>query len=151
MKVLGIYTKRLLQKGQAIVEFAMILPVFLMLSFGTLYGGMMMSDYLALKNFAGNVSKLAARDYDKVFNANGTIKDSEDNITTLKERLGLMTCTKDGLAISATEKSDGNIPDVITITVSATFKDNFPKIIESLAPKDKKYTVTATSINEKGE
>ena len=111
---------------------------------------MMMSDYLALKNFAGNVSKLAVRDYDKVFNANGTIKDSQADITTLKERLGLMTCTKDDLAISATEKTSGDIPDVITITVSATFKDNFPKIIESLAPKDKKYTVTATSINEKG-
>ena len=47
-----------LQKGQSIIEFALVAPLFLMLVFGMMYGGMMMADYLALKNLAGNVARI---------------------------------------------------------------------------------------------
>ena len=41
------------QKGQALVEFAFVLPILLMIVFMILYGGMMFADYLT---YCGHIS-----------------------------------------------------------------------------------------------
>ena len=46
------------QKGQALVEFALILPFFLLLVFGLIYSGMLFHDYSTLSTIA----RTAARD-----------------------------------------------------------------------------------------
>lgn len=51
---------RYLQKGQAIVEFAVILPLFLLFVIGILYFGMAMADYLTLSSIARSSAREAS-------------------------------------------------------------------------------------------
>lgn len=48
------------QKGQALVEFAIILPLFLMMFFTIAYGGVLFTDYLTLSNAARSAAHDAA-------------------------------------------------------------------------------------------
>lgn len=43
---------RRLQQGQSVIEFALVLPLFLLLVIGMCYIGMIMADYLTLSNIA---------------------------------------------------------------------------------------------------
>lgn len=46
------------QKGQVIIEFALVLPLFLILLFGIIYCGMLFYDYISI----GNIARSAARE-----------------------------------------------------------------------------------------
>ncbi len=48
------------QRGQVIVEFALILPLFLFLIFGLIYSGMLFHDYSTLSNVARSATREAA-------------------------------------------------------------------------------------------
>lgn len=48
------------QRGQAMVEFAFILPLFIFLLFGIIYFGMAFSDYIALNNVARSSAREAS-------------------------------------------------------------------------------------------
>ncbi len=48
------------QKGQVIVEFAVVLPLFLLLLFGIIYSGMLFYDYSSLSNLARSSAREAA-------------------------------------------------------------------------------------------
>ena len=48
------------QKGQAVVEFALVLPFFLMLVFGIMFAGLLYSDYLTMSNVARESARAAA-------------------------------------------------------------------------------------------
>lgn len=56
------------QKGQALIEFALVFPFFLLLVFGIIYSGMLFYDYSTLSN----VARSAARE-------RAITKDSTDN------------------------------------------------------------------------
>ena len=45
------------QKGQALVEFALIIPFFLLLIFGLIYSGMLFYDYSTLSNVARSAAR----------------------------------------------------------------------------------------------
>ena len=47
-------------KGQSVVEFALVLPLFLLIMFGIIYSGMMFHDYAALSNIARASAREAA-------------------------------------------------------------------------------------------
>ena len=47
-------------KGQSVVEFALVLPLFLFILFGIIYSGMMFHDYSALSNIARASAREAA-------------------------------------------------------------------------------------------
>lgn len=51
---------RRLQKGQSVVEFALVLPLFLLLVMGIFYIGMVMADYLTLSSIARSSAREAA-------------------------------------------------------------------------------------------
>ncbi|MBP5199316.1 MAG: pilus assembly protein [Schwartzia sp.] len=56
------------QNGQAVVEFALVLPFFLMLCFGIMFAGLLFSDYLTLSNLARESARSASiqgKDYYK--------------------------------------------------------------------------------------
>ena len=53
------------QKGQSAVELALILPLFFVMVFGMIYGGMMFMDYLSLNNSAYEVSREISLTADK--------------------------------------------------------------------------------------
>ena len=44
-------------KGQSVVEFALVLPLFLFIMFGIIYSGMMFHDYITLSNIARSCSR----------------------------------------------------------------------------------------------
>ena len=48
------------RKGQSVVEFALVLPLFLFILFGIIYSGMMFHDYAALSNIARASAREAA-------------------------------------------------------------------------------------------
>lgn len=48
------------QKGQVIIEFALILPLFFILLFGIIYCGMLFYDYISLSNIARSAAREAA-------------------------------------------------------------------------------------------
>ena len=48
------------QKGQAVVEFAMILPLFLLFLFGIVYMGMIFADYMSINNMARGCAREAS-------------------------------------------------------------------------------------------
>lgn len=47
-------------KGQSVVEFALVLPLFLFIMFGVIYIGMMFHDYITLSNIARTCAREAA-------------------------------------------------------------------------------------------
>ena len=47
-------------KGQSVVEFALVLPLFLFIMFGVIYTGMMFHDYTTLSNIARSSAREAA-------------------------------------------------------------------------------------------
>jgi Flp pilus assembly protein TadG len=48
------------QKGQAVIEFAVILPLFVLFLFGIVYSGMLFYDYISLSNLARSAAREAA-------------------------------------------------------------------------------------------
>ena len=48
------------QKGQAVVEFALVLPIFFMFFWGIVYTGLLYSDYLTLSNLARENARSAS-------------------------------------------------------------------------------------------
>lgn len=48
------------QRGQVIIEFALILPLFLLMIFGLIYSGMLFHDYSTLSNVARSAAREAA-------------------------------------------------------------------------------------------
>ena len=48
------------QKGQAVVEFALVLPFFFIFFWGIVYTGLLYSDYLTLSNFARESARVAS-------------------------------------------------------------------------------------------
>ena len=78
------------QDGQSVMEFALIVPFFLMFLLSIIYGGMFMSDYLALKHVANSAAQAATLEGniegDAVLKAN-TVLMLSDNLTFDVERL----------------------------------------------------------------
>ena len=52
--------KKLKQKGQAVIEFAVVLPLFVLFLFGIIYSGMLFYDYISLSNLARSAAREAA-------------------------------------------------------------------------------------------
>lgn len=66
------------QKGQGLLEFALILPLFLLLSIGTIFFGMMFADYVTLNSIASraatDASRMSREQYAAAGNSYETIK-----------------------------------------------------------------------------
>ena len=48
------------RKGQSVVEFALVLPLFLLIMFGVIYTGMLFHDYITVSNIARTSAREAA-------------------------------------------------------------------------------------------
>ena len=96
------------QRGQSIIEFAVIAPAFLALMLFTIYGGMMISDYLALKHVAGTAARVAT--------LSGI---TDDDQIALKSRTALMVCDRSTLTLTAEKLTGGNF---VCVTASADVK-----------------------------
>ena len=80
------------RKGQSVVEFALVLPLFLLIMFGVIYTGMLFHDYITLSNIARTSAREAAV----------TAKDEYGSIATHYEK------QLDELMTSFYKKADSN-------------------------------------------
>ena len=71
------------QKGQSIIEFALVLPLFLLLVFGLFYIGMFLADYLTLSSIARSSAREAAiiQDVNEIQNKYPKVKEKYKNAT----------------------------------------------------------------------
>ena len=110
-------------KGQALVEFALVLPFFLLLVFGIIYSGMLFYDYSTLSNVARSAAreKAITAPSDTISDAqiNNNIKNRYYDSTTKRFVYGLVTSlyspASDPLKISGPTETDPDI--VVTVTM----------------------------------
>ena len=105
------------QKGQSVVEFAVIIPVFLIFVMGIIYGGFAFADYLRCNNAVREI----ARAYSVKENERETFKDkvNSNNGAFLKER--------NAVPVTKLYKVTYNLDDTTKsgyVTVSVTFELN---------------------------
>ena len=109
------------QKGQSVVEFAVIIPLFLIFVMGIIYGGFAYADYLRCNNAVREI----ARAYSiEEANKRGTFKDkvNSNNGAFLKER--------NAVPVTKLYKVTYNLDDTTKsgyVTVSVTFELNIDK------------------------
>ena len=78
--------KMLKQKGQAVIEFAVVLPLFVLFLFGIIYSGMLFYDYISISNLARSAAREAAivqtLDADKIDNIERYYSEKSLNLLT---------------------------------------------------------------------
>lgn len=111
------------QAGQSIVEFALVLPLFLFLVFGIIYFGCFFADYITLSNAARSSAREAAlvgSDYD-------TVKDYYKDNIKLITNIYTWSGEDDSFTIEKiTDGGDGDVPGSVKVTIKATLNTNFP-------------------------
>ena len=95
------------QKGQSLIEFALIIPFFFAMCFGMIYGGIMFLDYLQYNN----ASRAVARDISLTTTQNDRDRMKADFENKSSERINQLTNL-----YTATPKVDISTNDV-TVTV----------------------------------
>ena len=121
------------QKGQAVLEFALVLPFFLMLCFGIMFAGLLFSDYLTLSNLARESARAASIEGKDHYQA---IRDAGAGQKLLTRLYNL-----DSITIE-----DGSNSSV-KVTLTAV-RNSFPGagFVEYLLPKD--YTIVYSMYKE---
>ena len=108
------------QKGQAVVEFALVLPFFFMLFWGIVYTGLLYSDYLTLSNFARESARVASIEGKTACYATMRSDVSPPSLSTHLYRWDINS------------DSDFQIDDAndsyITVTLTANLDTNFPGV-----------------------
>ena len=106
------------QKGQAIVEFALVFPLMLLFLWGILYGGLLFKDYLTLSNLARDSARTAsiqgAAQYDAI-RAQG----AQQTILT-----DLYTWNGDASSFQIADGANNSVQ----VTLTTTLNTNFPGV-----------------------
>ena len=126
------------QKGQSTVEFALIIPIFLMLLFGAIYGGMMFYDFWQVQSETDDMARKAMFDIAE----NGeTFPNKEDIINQAKKNLK----NRDGkLELTAYKIKTVDFKDLTSTEVTAKIeierKNDIPSIVANLLPEELPFT-----------
>ena len=129
-------------RGTALIEFVIIMPLFFLMLFGMLYGGIMLHDYNGLNELtraaarAGAIEQTDDSDPEseaeeattkKVARIKKFIADNGNNYLLLYE--------VDNDDVSVTDDAQINGEDAIQVVVSANRTDDIPLIVEDLLPE----------------
>jgi len=110
------------QRGQAIVEFALVLPMFMLLLFGVILSGLLFADYMTLSNVARSSAREAA--------LSGEDKNTEIK-NAYKEKLHLIsnlyTLPTDDKWLEF-DRSNPDIDKGVTVVIKANLNKNFPGV-----------------------
>lgn len=121
------------KKGAVMVEFAIILPFFLLILMVIIYGSMFLFDYTRLGDMTRVVTRYAALNIDKENNLNEEVQKIKDYA---KERLDtdrlLLYKVDSNLNIKIIQIMD---EDNVEVEIKATKKDNIPVIIDDMLPE----------------
>ena len=129
-------------RGSAIIEFVIVMPLFFLMLFGMLYGGIMLHDYNGLNELtraaarAGAIEQTDDSDPEseaeeattkKVARIKKFIADNGNNYLLLYE--------VDNDDVSVTDDAQINGEDAIQVVVSATRTEDIPLIVVDLMPQ----------------
>lgn len=121
------------KKGAVMVEFAIILPFFLLILMVIIYGSMFLFDYTRLGDMTRVVTRYAALNIDKENNLNEEIQKIKNYA---KERLDtdrlLLYKVDSNLNIKIIQIMD---EDNVEVEIKAIKKDNIPVIIDDMLPE----------------
>ena len=135
------------QKGQSVVEFALVLPIFLVLFFGIFYVGMIFADYMTLSNVARSSAREAS-----ITDAAGyadNYKNIRNKYSDVELPLDVLTLNKDYLKITYDSKNQ-NVQVNITATLNtdgSSIAHTFYKLMGNIGP-DYSMNITYTMYSE---
>ena len=128
------------RRGQAAVEFSLLLPIFALILFATIYIGFFVLDYVTLDNAAAKAARNAAlnplNDY-KIVDDDKTKIESTALFLSWYE-LKKNDCTKRKVTYN---EDDPPKPEYVTVMIQATLKDDKDDtILKDILPD--KYTIS---------
>ena len=128
-------------RGSAIIEFVIIMPLFFLMLFGMLYGGIMLHDYSGLNELTRAAARAGA--IEQTDDGNKAEEDNTESPTKKVARVKrfitdngnnyLLLYAVAKIEVKDTEKI--NAEDAIIVSVSANRTDDIPLIVEDLLPK----------------
>lgn len=121
------------QKGQAIVEFVMILPLFLLFLFGTVYVGMIFADYISMNDMARSCAREASYESSEKYKSICE-KYNPDDLP-----VGIYTWTNDDFYISS-EDNGTRVQVHIKATLNET-KGSIVTIIQNITQIKDKFDI----------
>ena len=129
------------KRGTAIIEFVIVMPLFFLMLFGMLYGGIMLHDY----NGLNELTRAAARagSIEQTDDGNKAEEDNTESPTKKVARVKkfitdngnnyLLLYAVNTIVVNDTVKI--NEEDAIIVSVSANRTEDIPLIVEDLLPK----------------
>ena len=127
-------------RGSAIIEFVIVMPLFFLMLFGMLYGGIMLHDY----NGLNELTRAAARAGAIEQTDDGNKEDDADEKSPTKKVARVKRFITDNgnnylllyaVAKNTIEVKKINEEDAIIVSVSAKRTDDIPLIVEDLLPE----------------
>ena len=119
------------QRAQGIVEFAVVLPLFLLLSMGVIYFGMAFSDYLTMSNTVRSVAHEAS------------LKSTDDDYkTVIRNATSGITMVSD-IYVWQPDSTNGNNNDFLSVTYDGT---NHNVVVRAAARLNKDSSI-ASAVN----
>ena len=109
------------QKGQAIVEFAIVFPFLLMLLFGLIFSGLVFSDYMTLSNAARSSAREAAL-------APSKASDIASDYTNYFQTSSPLVTGIYQAPTFAIDPENTTPPHSIKVTISTTLNGSFPGV-----------------------
>ena len=142
------------QKGQSIIEFALVLPLFLLLVFGLFYIGMFFADYLTLSSIARSSAREAAIIVDKseVEKNYPSVKKSYENYKLPMDIYDWKTEHNFDIKNVEINEKDGSTN--VVVTINASLNDNGLMLVNivnklaDIADKDTTLNITYTMYSE---
>ena len=130
-------------RGTALIEFVIIMPLFFLMLFGMLYGGIMLHDYNGLNELTRAPARAGAIEQTD----DGNKVDEENTVSPTKKVARvkqfitdngnnyLLLYEVDNDAVSVTDDAQINGEDAIQVVVSATRTEDIPLIVVDLLPE----------------
>lgn len=131
------------KRGTAIIEFVIIMPLFFLMLFGMLYGGIMLHDYNGLNELTRAAARAGA-----IEQTDDDTKEDENNAESPTKKVArikkfitdngnnyllLYSVVENTIVVKNDEKI--NEEDAIVVSVSANRTDDIPLIVEDLLPQ----------------
>ena len=128
-------------RGSAIIEFVIVMPLFFLMLFGMLYGGIMLHDYNGLNELTRAAARAGA--IEQTDDGNKAEEDNTESPTKKVARVKkfitdngnnyLLLYAVNTIVVNDTVKI--NEEDAIIVSVSAKRTDDIPLIVEDLLPE----------------
>ena len=128
---------KIFRRGQASIEFALILPIFAMLLFALVYVGFLFIDVVTLDSAAAAAARNAAAN-------NGTVNSTLENKIKNETKLFLYWYKMDAASPKVSTDADGIVTAMIQVKLTDKVKNN--SVLNKILPE--KYTVSKKAYKE---